>query len=122
MQEPNIHNAIQRNVMRILQYIEIPRTLQGTVANICLNLISDTKAAVAPQVFAMTVLANMTHKEPDLLKELRVQVQQMFPYSTPAFRARAKNIFKDLGLRQEDIVISKKEEDKLLHEWLMKKS
>jgi len=46
MQEPDIHNAIQRNVMRILQYVEIPRSLKGTVANICFNFISGTKTAM----------------------------------------------------------------------------
>ena len=121
MQEPDIHNAIQRNVMRVLQYVEIPRSLKGTVANICFNFISDAKTAIAPQAFAMTVLANIAEKEPDLLKELRVLVHQMFPYSTPAFRARAKKIFKDLDLWGKNSVINKNEEDELLHEWLMKK-
>lgn len=119
MQEPNTHNAIQRNVMRILQYVEIPRSLKGMVANICFNFISDTKTAIAPQAFAMSVLSNIAKKEPDLLKELRVIVHQMLPYATPAFRARAKKIFKDLDLREERAILNKNEEDRLLHEWLM---
>jgi hypothetical protein len=121
MQEPGIHSAIQRNVLRVLQYVEIPASLKGTVANICFNFISDTKAAVAPQAFAMTVLANIAVKKPDLLKELRVLVHQMLPYGTPAFRARARKIFKDLNVGEEGSIMNKKEEDKLLHEWLMKK-
>jgi len=121
MQEPNMHNAIQRNVMRILQYVEIPSSLKGKVTNICFDFISDTKTAIAPQAFAMTVLANIAKKESDLLKELRVLVHQMLPYGTPAFRARAKKIFKNLGLSEKNSVINKNEEDTLLHEWLMKK-
>jgi len=121
MQEPDIHNAIQRNVVRALQYVEIPKSLKGTVANICFNFISDTKTAIAPQAFAMTVLANIARKEPDLLKELRALVHQMLPYGTPAFRARARKIFKDFDLCGENNAINKKEEDKLFHEWLMKK-
>jgi hypothetical protein len=121
LQEPNIHSAIQRSVIRVLQYVEIPRSLKGTVANICFNFISDTKTAIAPQAFAITVLSNIAKKEPDLLKELRVIVHHMFPYGTPAFRARAKKIFKDLNLWEKDNVINKNEEDKLLHEWLLRK-
>jgi hypothetical protein len=121
MQEPNVHSAIQRNVMRVLQYVEIPKSLKGTVANICFNFISGIKTAIAPQAFAMTVLANIAKKEPDLLRELRVLVHQMLPYGTPAFRARAKMIFKDLDLLKENSEINKNEEDNLLHEWLMKK-
>jgi hypothetical protein len=121
MQEPNIHNAIQRSVMRVLCYIEIPKSLKGKVANLCFNFISDTKSAIAPQAFAMTVLANIAEKEPDLLKELRVIVHQMLPYGTPAFRARAKKIFKDLDLWEENNLINKNEEHKILHKWLMRK-
>jgi hypothetical protein len=109
MQEPNTHNAIQRNVMRILQFVEIPQSLKGTVANICFNFISDAKTAVAPQALAMTVLAGIAEKEPDLLKELRVLVHQMLPYGTPAFRARARKIFKDLDIREEGNVMNKNE-------------
>jgi hypothetical protein len=120
IQEPSIHSAIQRSVMRVLQYVEIPKSLKGTVVNICFNFISDTKTAVAPQAFAITVLANIAKKEPDLLKELRVLVNQMLPYGTPAFHARARKIFKDLHVQEENGGMKKKEEDRLLHNWLMK--
>jgi hypothetical protein len=119
IQEPNIDNAIQRSIMRVLQYAEIPKSVQGTVANICFNYISDTKTAIGPQAFAMTVLSNIAKREPDLLKELSIIVRQMLPYGTPAFRARAKKIFKDL--KEEDTAISRNEEDTLLHEWLKQK-
>jgi hypothetical protein len=121
IQESNVHSAIQRNVIRILQYVDVPGSLKGKVVNICFNLISDVKAAIAPQAFAMTVLANIAEKEPDLLKELRVIVHQMLPYGTPAFRARAKKIFKDLDLCEEDNLINKNEEHKILHKWLIRK-
>jgi hypothetical protein len=121
IQEPSVDSAIQRSVLRVLQFVKIPTSLKGIVANICFNYISDTKTAIAPQAFAITVLSNIAKKEPDLLKELHLLVHQMFPYGTPAFRARAKKIFKDLDLRKEGHVINKNEEEKLLYEWLMKK-
>jgi hypothetical protein len=119
-QEPNIHNAIPRNVVRVFQYVKIPRSLQGMVANICFNYISDAKAAVASQAFAITVLANIAKKEPDLLNELRIHVRHMLPYGTPAFRARAKKVFKGLDLQEEGTALNQKDEDKLLSAWLMK--
>lgn len=121
MQEPNIHSAIPRNVMRILQYVEIPKSLKGTTVNVCFDYIANTKAGIAQQAFALTVLSNIAEKEPALMKELQVLVRQMLPYSTPAFHARAKKIFKNLDIPGKNIVLSKSEEDKLLHEWLMNK-
>jgi hypothetical protein len=79
------------------------------------------KAAVAPQAFAITVLANIARTEPDLLKEFHVLVRHMLPYGTPAFRARARKIFKDLDLWEKESAKMKDEEDVLLKSWLMKK-
>jgi hypothetical protein len=121
LQESDTHSAVQRNIMRILQFVEIPKALKGTVVNICFNFISDTKSEIAPQALAMTVLSNIAKKEPDLLNELHVHVTQMLPYTTPAFRARAKKIFKNLEISEKQTVLNKKDEDRLLHDWLMKK-
>jgi hypothetical protein len=90
------------------------------VANLCFDFISDTKSAVAPQAIAITVISKIAIKEPDLMKELQVHVRQMLPYGTPAFRARAKKLFKCLNIREEEFTINRNEEDKLLHKWLMK--
>ena len=35
IQEPGVHDAVKRNTIRILQFVDIPRKLQGVVANFC---------------------------------------------------------------------------------------
>jgi hypothetical protein len=42
----------------------------------------------------MTVLSKIADKQPALKKELELTIQQMLPYTTPAFRARAKQVLK----------------------------
>src|SRR4051812_25620164 len=49
-------DSIKRNVLRLLQFVEIPKSLQGEVADCCFRLLSDRREAVAIRVFAMTVL------------------------------------------------------------------
>jgi hypothetical protein len=95
MQEPGVHDAVKRNAVRILQFVNIPRGLQGIVANLCFELISSIDEPIAVRTFSMTVLANIAQKEPELKKELEIVVRQMLPYATPAFRARAKKAFKN---------------------------
>ena len=94
MQDPGAHDAVKRNVVRILQYVEIPSDLLGIVATLCFNYLSTIDTPIAVKCSSMTVLARLAGKEPDLERELRLVVEQQLPYSTAAFRARAKKILK----------------------------
>ena len=94
MHQQGLHGALKRNVVRIFQFVDIPRGLQGRVANLCFDLIASENESIAARTFSITVLANIAREEPALRKELEIIVRQMLPYSTPAFRARAKKILK----------------------------
>jgi hypothetical protein len=94
IQEPGVPDAVKRNVVRILQFADIPRGLQGVVANLCFAFISSIDEPIAVRTFSMTVLANISQEEPGLKKELEIIVRNMLPYATPAFRARAKKVLK----------------------------
>jgi hypothetical protein len=100
MQMPGIHGAVKRNVIRILQFAEIPPGLKGSVANLCFELISSIDEPIAVRTFSITVLAKIAQEEPALKKELEIVVRQMIPYSTPAFRARAKKVLKQTEIEE----------------------
>ena len=74
MQKAGVHDAVKRNVVRILQFVKIPRRLQGIVANLCFELISSIEEPIAVRTFSMTVLANIDQEEPELKKELEIIV------------------------------------------------
>jgi hypothetical protein len=57
MQEPGVHDAVRRNVIRLLQTAEIPRSLLGTVADICFRYLAAADTPIAVKAFSMTVLA-----------------------------------------------------------------
>jgi hypothetical protein len=101
MQKPGLHGAVKRNVVRILQFVDIPRSLQGVVANLCFELISLIDEPIAVRTFSMIVLAKIAQEEPGLRKELEIVVRQMLPYATPAFRARAKKILKNSEIEED---------------------
>ncbi len=104
IQEPETQGALKRNVVRILQFVEIPKKLQGTVTNLCFDLISSPNEEIAVRTFSMTVISNIAKNEPDLMKELATVVRQMLPYSTPAFRARARMIIRTPEIEEESKV------------------
>lgn len=93
----DIHYRYIRNSLRILQYIEIPKTLQGKTANICFDILSNRNTPVAIQAFSMTVLLNICKKEPELKNELQLVIEDQFEYSKPAFKSRGRKTLQELA-------------------------
>ena len=92
LEREDMHDAVKRNVMRLLQYIEIPRRLTGRVYAHCVDLLDDADQPAAVRAFAMTVATRIAKSEPDLMNELRLIVSKHLPHATAAFRVRAREI------------------------------
>jgi hypothetical protein len=92
-----VHDAIKRNVVRMLQFTTIPKKLQGITLEYCFQLLNNPKEAVAIRVFAMTVLYNLTLQEPDLAHELYDCIEMHMENSLPAFKNRGGKILKALS-------------------------
>lgn len=92
LEREDMHDAVRRNVVRLLQYIEIPKRLMGRTYAHCVDLLDDADQPVAVRVFAMTVAARIAKAEPDLMNELKLIVRKHLPHSTAAFKVRARDI------------------------------
>lgn len=92
MQEPGVHDAVKRNVIRILQFIPIPDKLLGEVTSVCFEYLSSPNEPIAVRVFSMTVLANIAKKEPDLKNELRLTIQQQLSHASMGICSRARKV------------------------------
>lgn len=90
--DKSVHNAVRRNIARLLQFIEIPEQHRGEVYSLCVDVIDDDQEAVAVRAHALTIAANIADLEPDLYDELRLIVEKHIPHATAAFRARARRI------------------------------
>jgi hypothetical protein len=66
------------------------------VAAMCFGHLNNRRTAIAIQVFSITVLHNIARDEPDLRRELRIILDDLMPYGSPGFRARARKILQDL--------------------------
>lgn len=86
------HVAARRNVVRLLQFIEIPRRHAGRIYSCCLDLLDDPHEPIAVRVFAITVAARIARMEPDLLNELRLVIRKHLPHATAAFKVRAREV------------------------------
>jgi hypothetical protein len=85
-----MHNAIPRNVLRLLQFTEIPESLHGEVLDHCLAYIQDLQEKAAIKAFSLTVLHRLSRIYPEILSEIRTIVAERMPYESPAFQVRAR--------------------------------
>lgn len=94
LQQPNIHNGITRNIIRLLQFVSIPEPLHGEVMDRCFRYIEDLQEKPAIKAFAMTVLHNLSQHYPEIVPEIKAIIADRLEYETPAFKARAKIFFR----------------------------
>lgn len=92
LERDDVHNAVRRNVVRILQFVEIPKRYQGRVFDVCYSLLDDPSETVAVRCFSMTVAANLAKDSPELLDELRLVATKYPQVATAGFRSRARRV------------------------------
>jgi hypothetical protein len=92
LKRDDAHDAVKRNVVRMLQYVEIPPRLAGKIYSHCVDLVDDAYEPVAVRAFALTVAARIAKSEPDLMNELRLIVLKHLPHATAAFQKRAREV------------------------------
>ena len=86
------HDAIRRNIARLLQFVNVPARHRGRVFDACYDLVDDPKQPVAVRVFAMSVAANIAKTEPALMNELRLMCNKYLPTASAGFRSRARKV------------------------------
>jgi hypothetical protein len=94
LKKPGLHDAVKRNTIRLLQFVEVPKRLQGKTADICFTFLQDKKEPIAIRVFSMTVLANIAQRNPDLKRELKLIIEDEIPLASPAYLSRARKVLK----------------------------
>lgn len=90
--------AVKRNVIRLLQFADIPEELHGQVMNICFDLLADTNETIAVRVFSMSVLAQLAKTYPEIKQELITIIEDTLEHEpAAAFIARSKMVLKQLA-------------------------
>jgi len=93
----DVHNAVIRNSVRILEAIEIPEKLHGDVMNACFGFIEKASTPAAIKAFSLTTLSNLSNYYPEIKQELKLIIEERWNIETPAFKARAKKILKTIS-------------------------
>lgn len=92
LEKPGVHDAVKRNIVRLLQFVEIPKKYHGQVMNTCFALVANVETAVAIKAFSLTILDNLSKLYPDIRAELKLIIEERWAHETAAFRSRARKI------------------------------
>ena len=85
----NIHDAVKRNTVRLLQEIEIPKKFHGQIMDICFRYISSPTEPVAVKCFSLGVLHNLCKEYPEIRNEIKTIIDNDWQ-KTAGLRSRAK--------------------------------
>ena len=95
LQKSNLHDAVKRNSMRLLQDIPIPKKYQGEIMDSCFRFVASPTEAVAVKAFSLTVLRHLSKQYPEIIPEIKLLIEEQLPHQTAAFKSRAKYFYKN---------------------------
>ena len=96
LKKPNLHDAVKRNSIRLMQEIELPEAYHGEIMDMCFTYLESPKESLAVKVFSMSVLGNLTKYYPEIKTELKLIIEDQLPHQSAGFKSRAKKVLKDL--------------------------
>ena len=96
LSDDHAHPAARRNMVRLFQFIEIPKSRHGKIMDICFRFISSPDEAIAVKAFSLRILENLSKVYPEILPEIKSVIEARWELETPAFRSRARKILKKI--------------------------
>lgn len=96
LKKTNIHDAVKRNSIRLMQAVELPVAYHGEIMDICFTYLESPKEPLAIKCFSMSVLANLAKYYPEIKTELKLIIEDQLPHQTAGFKSRAKAVMKQL--------------------------
>ncbi len=86
------HDAVKRNVLRSLQFVEIPEDWQGYIYDNAAALAISSREAVAVRVFSLQVMFNIAKGIPELRNELWELMSDLKDHEKAAIRSRIRKL------------------------------
>ena len=92
LERTDVHPAVIRNSVRVLEMVDIPEALHGNVMNACFNFIEKPSTPAAIKAFSLTTLYKLSKIYPEIKQELKLIIEDRWNDETPAFKSRGRKI------------------------------
>lgn len=86
------HPGTRRSLLRYLAEIEIPEHQQGKLFDVCYKWLLSKNEPPAVKVHSMQILVNIARTQPELLREVKLIIEELTDDESAAIRARSRNI------------------------------
>jgi hypothetical protein len=96
LKRTDVHHAVVRNSLRVLQELVIPEQFHGEVMEASFSFIQKRDTPIAIKAFALTLLFNLSKIYPDIKNELRLIIEENIDYETAAYKSRGRKILAKL--------------------------
>lgn len=93
----DVHGAVIRNTVNILELIDIPEELHGEVLNRCFSFVENPATEIAVKASSLTVLFNLTKIYSEIKQELKLIIEERWDTETAAFKARGRKILNHIN-------------------------
>lgn len=94
----DVHSAVKRNILRMLEFIPIPKKHNAKLINYCFKILNSRNEPISVKVFSMSVLAKISKQVPEIKNELQLIIENQFPFSGKGFKSRANKILKEITI------------------------
>ncbi|WKK82067.2 hypothetical protein [Marivirga arenosa] len=94
--ENNPSKALERNIWRTFQFIEIPINLQEQCTHLAFETLERNESSIAVQVFSMSVAFELSKNNKDLMHLLKEILLFKFENASKGFQSRARKILKEI--------------------------
>ncbi|GAB4107634.1 hypothetical protein GCM10028791_00800 [Echinicola sediminis] len=102
LKKPGEHDAVRRNLLRVLQDQQIPSAYEGEILELGFEFLQDKQQPIAIRVFAMQVVYNLSDSYPEIKPELKVIIEDMLPYASAGIKSRARKLLAKLNKGHRD--------------------
>jgi hypothetical protein len=92
----DVHDAVIRNSLRILEEVVLPGEFHGRVMNACFGFLEDFQKPLAFKVYSMTILFHLSKIYTEIRQELRLLIEANWENETLGFKSRGKKILDSL--------------------------
>ena len=86
------HTGVHRLFLRYFQNIPIPEEVEGHLYDICYRWLLSREAPVAVKANCMQILYNIAQKEPELMRELLLILEELIDDESAAVRSRSRQL------------------------------
>lgn len=97
LEKADLHVALKRNTVRILQDVQVPKKFESSLFDSCLGYIIDPTETIAVKAFAMKVCVNICKIYPELKQEVIPAIEDTMSHSeSMGIRSRGNAMLKQL--------------------------